>query len=118
MPADEEWEFVPGTLVDCKWKMFDGERRLVPTGPAFPTPKQKLLQAAIYIGVLIVSGAPLTTSLNWIVPPSPFTATYFGAWAAASGAAYFRWRSIRLVRQTAGPLALSYCALAIIALFA
>lgn len=35
MPPDEEWEFVPGALVTCRWKTFsDGEQKLIPTGQA------------------------------------------------------------------------------------
>ena len=58
MPANEVWEFGPGTLVTCKWKKFNGEDRLVPVG-----------EARISVGAIIVdhhkraAGLLLTTTL-------------------------------------------------------
>jgi hypothetical protein len=118
MPADEEWEFAPGTVVDCKWKRFGDERRLIATGPAFESAKRRLSRWAIVVGLVIISLLPFTTDLNWIVAPSPYSSPYFALWALVSGAAYYHWRRVRFVKQTAGPLALLFCASAILALFA
>jgi hypothetical protein len=119
MPADEVWALVPGTLVHCRWKTFaDGDVKLVPIRNASPKASYWLTKLAIVAGVVGVSLMPFTTDLNWIVAPSPYSTPYFAAWAVVSGAAYYHWRGVRLVRQTAGPLSLLFSAMAILALFA
>lgn len=119
MPADEEWAFAPGTVVDCRWKTFsDGEQKLVPIRNAFPKARYWLTKWAIIAGVVVVSVLPFTTDLNWIVAPSPYSAPYFAASAAIATASYFRWRKVQIVKETAGPLALMFSAVAFLALFA
>jgi hypothetical protein len=34
MPEDETWQFLPGTVIQIKWKKFaDGQSKLIPKGP-------------------------------------------------------------------------------------
>jgi hypothetical protein len=66
MPIGEAWQFAPGSLIQLRWKKFDnGERRLVPKGPA-PTVRSTFTSyfernAGILVGVL-----PLLMIMEWL----------------------------------------------------
>ena len=70
MPDGEQWEFAPGTLVQCRWKKFsDGEDKLIAAGPA-PTiwsafSDQYKRTAGLVLGIL-----PLIVAMQWL-PRAP-----------------------------------------------
>jgi len=39
-PEDERWEFVPGTIVECEERIFDGASVLVAVRQIAPAPKK------------------------------------------------------------------------------
>lgn len=66
MPSDEEWEFVPGTLVQCEWKRFsDGAHRLIAAGAA-PTIGSEFSDHYKRMAGLGVGTLPLFVAMEWL----------------------------------------------------
>lgn len=66
MPADEEWEFVPGTIVQCQWKKFsDGEDGLIAAGPA-PTIRSEFADHYKRMAGLLAGSLPLFFAMHWL----------------------------------------------------
>jgi hypothetical protein len=66
MPVGEEWEFFPGTLVECKWKKFaDGEHRLIAAGPA-PTFRSAFAEQRRRSAGLAAGTLPLIVATDWL----------------------------------------------------
>lgn len=58
MPTGEEWEFAPGTIVECKWKEFGGgQHRLIAAGPA-PTVRSEFTNYYKRMAGLLVATSP------------------------------------------------------------
>ena len=67
MPADEKWQYPPGSLISIHWKRFpDGARRLVPTGLA--TTRAAFVDYYGRTAGLALGALPYVVALNSLVP--------------------------------------------------
>jgi hypothetical protein len=93
MPADEEWAFPPGTVVDVKWRTFsDGEKRLIPTQASYQ-PLSHTLGHLLIAGLVVSIAAWGIQFLPSAYQPS--RPLYALAWLGASIAAYAALRTRR-----------------------
>jgi hypothetical protein len=66
MPSNEEWEFAPGTIVQCEWKKFsDGEHRLIAAGVA-PTVGSEFRDQYKRIAGIITGFLPFFAAMEWL----------------------------------------------------
>lgn len=86
VPADEEWAFPPGTIVDVQWKAFsDGKTWLIPTQASYP-PLRKSFERLLMVGLICSLAAWGIQFLPSAYQPS--RPLYAMAWFAASIGAY------------------------------
>ena len=114
-PAGEEWKFAPGTVVNCKWKLFENEKRLVPTGPAFP-PVWHTIARLMLVGLICGVAAWGVQFLPFAYQPS--LPLYAVAWLALSGGAYAFLRSRkRFLSSVARALLVIFAGVFVVSLF-